>query len=191
MKHINLPTWLTISRIGLTPVIVALLYFPNRIFCLVATVLYLIASASDFFDGHIARNTRQVTSIGKFLDPLADKILNCSLLIMLVQLDRVQAWVVIVIVCRELVVTGLRAIVAEDGYVMGADRFGKLKTVLQGAALAPLTLHYEWFGINLSRPGEVLLYFALVLTVFSGVNYLYNYHKFWFANHGRESGSNS
>jgi CDP-diacylglycerol--glycerol-3-phosphate 3-phosphatidyltransferase len=186
MKHINFPTWLTISRIGITPVIIALLYFPNRVFCLVATVLYLIASASDFFDGHIARNTRQVTSIGKFLDPLADKILNWSLWVMFAQLGWVQAWIVIVIVCRELVVTGLRAIVAEDGYAMGADRFGKLKTVLQGAALAPLTLHYEWFGINLLPLGEVLLYFALALTVFSGVNYLYNYRKFWFLNHGRE-----
>jgi CDP-diacylglycerol--glycerol-3-phosphate 3-phosphatidyltransferase len=182
MKHINLPTWLTISRIGITPIIIALLYFPNRVCCLVATLLYLVASASDFFDGRIARNTRQVTSIGKFLDPLADKVLNCSMLIMLTQLNRVQAWVVIVIVCRELLVTGLRAIAAEDGYVMGADRFGKLKTVLQGAALVPLTLYYEWFGISLLGLGEILLYLALVLTIFSGANYLHSYYRFWLSN---------
>jgi CDP-diacylglycerol--glycerol-3-phosphate 3-phosphatidyltransferase len=186
MKHINLPTWLTISRIGLTPIIIALLYFPNKVFCLFATVLYLIASASDFFDGHIARNTRQVTSIGKFLDPLADKILNCSLFIMLVQLNWVQAWIVIVVVCRELMVTGLRAIMSEEGVVLGADRLGKLKTVFQGAALVPLTLHYEWFGISLSGLGDLLLYIALALTIFSGVNYFYSYRSFWLFRHERK-----
>jgi CDP-diacylglycerol--glycerol-3-phosphate 3-phosphatidyltransferase len=183
MKHINLPTWLTISRIVITPVIIALLYFPNRLSCIFATVLYLLASVSDFLDGHIARNTRQVTSAGKFLDPLADKILNCSMLIMFTQLNWIQAWVVIVIVCRELLITGLRAIAADDGYVLGADRFGKLKTILQGIALVPLTLHYEWFGLNPARLGEILLYVALVLTVFSGVNYLNSYYRFWLSNH--------
>ena len=83
MRHWNLPIWLTLSRIGITPVIIILLYFPNKITCLVAALLYLAASISDYADGKLARRSNQVTSFGKFLDPLADKVLNCSILIMM------------------------------------------------------------------------------------------------------------
>lgn len=179
MKLFNLPTWLTLSRIGITPVIIILLYFPNKITCLVATVLYMAASISDYVDGRMARNSGQVTSFGKFLDPLADKVLNCSILIMLAYLHWVHAWVVIIIIFRELMVTGLRAIAADEGYVMAADRFGKLKTVLQGFAIVPLILHFEWFGVSLVPAGEVLLYAALALTVFSGGKYLYDFYGYW------------
>lgn len=179
MKLFNLPTWLTLSRIGITPVIIILLYFPNKITCLIAVILYIAASISDYVDGKMARRYGQVTSFGKFLDPLADKVLNCSILIMFTYLQWVPAWVVIIIIFRELMVTGLRAIAADEGYVMAADRFGKLKTVLQSCAIVPLGLHYEWFGINLVPVGEVLLYAALVLTVFSGGKYLYDFYKYW------------
>lgn len=179
MKLFNLPTWLTLSRIGITPVIIILLYFPNKITCLSATLLYMAASTSDYIDGKMARSSGQVTSFGKFLDPLADKVLNCSILIMFTHLHWVPAWVVIIIIFRELMVTGLRAIAADEGYVMAADRFGKLKTVLQGLAIVPLTLHYTWFDINLVPAGMVLLYGALVLTVFSGGKYLYDFYNYW------------
>ena len=179
MKLFNLPTWLTLSRIGITPVIIVLLYFPNKITCLVAALLYVAASISDYVDGKMARRYGQVTSFGKFLDPLADKVLNCSILIMFTYLQWVPAWLVIIIIFRELMVTGLRAIAADEGYVMAADRFGKLKTVLQSFAIVPLTLRFEWFGINLVPIGEVLLYAALVLTVFSGGKYLYDFYSYW------------
>lgn len=179
MKRFNLPTWLTLSRIGITPVIIVLLYFPNKITCLVATILYMAASASDYADGKLARKNGQVTSFGKFLDPLADKVLNCSILIMMTHLNWIPAWVVIIIICRELMVTGLRAIAADEGHVIAADRFGKLKTVLQGFAIVPLTLQYEWFGIDLVPAGMVLLYMALVLTIFSGSKYMYDYYLSW------------
>ena len=179
MKLFNLPTWLTLSRIGITPVIIALLYFPNKITCLIAAILYIAASISDYVDGKVARSYGQVTSFGKFLDPLADKVLNCSILIMLTYLHWIPAWIVIIIIFRELMVTGLRAIAADEGYVMAADRFGKLKTVLQSFAIVPLSLHYPWFGINLVPIGEVLLYAALVLTVFSGGKYLYDFYNYW------------
>ena len=179
MKRINLPTWLTLSRIVITPVIVLLLYFPNKITCLAATALYIAASVSDYLDGKLARSTSQVTSFGKFLDPLADKVLNCSMLIIMTYQGWIHAWVVIIIVCRELMVTGLRAIAADEGYVMGADKFGKAKTVFQGFALLPLTVQYHWFGVNWPQIGEVLLYVALVLTVFSGFNYLNGFYRFW------------
>lgn len=179
MKRINLPTWLTIGRIGITPLIVLLLYFPNRATCLAAVILYMLASASDYFDGKLARRTKQVTSFGKFLDPLADKVLNCSILIMLTYLQWVQAWVVLLIVCRELMVTGLRAIAADEGHVMAADGLGKLKTVCQGVAIIPLMLHFTWFGWNLQLFGEIVLYIALALTVTSGAHYFYAFYKNW------------
>ena len=181
MRRVNLPTWLTLSRIGITPFIVILLYFPHKVTCLVATLLYMLASFSDYIDGKLARSSGQVTSFGKFLDPLADKILNCSILIMLAYLQWAPVLAVIVIVMREIIITGLRAIAADEGLVMAADHFGKLKTVLQGVAVVPLILHYEWFerfGINLVPIGEVLLYMALVLTVFSGGRYLYDFYVF-------------
>lgn len=179
MKLFNLPTWLTLSRIGITPVIIVLLYFPNKISCLIATILYIAASISDYIDGNMARRYGQVTSFGKFLDPLADKVLNCSILIMMTYLQWIPAWLVIIIIFRELMVTGLRAIAADEGYVMAADKFGKLKTVLQSFAIVPLTLHHEWFGISLVWVGEILLYAALALTVFSGGKYLYDFYKYW------------
>lgn len=176
MKRFNLPTWLTLSRIAMTPVIIVLLYFPNAITYWAAALLYVAASISDFVDGHLARKNNQVTSFGKFLDPLADKVLNCSMLIMMVKLGWVPAFVVIIIVCRELLVTGLRAIASDEGYVMGADRFGKLKTIFQGLAIIPLTLHhYE----QLYWPGHVLLYIALALTIFSGYNYFWSFYWYW------------
>jgi CDP-diacylglycerol--glycerol-3-phosphate 3-phosphatidyltransferase len=179
MKHLNLPTLLTLSRIGMTPFIVILLNFPNRITCLGAAALYTIASLSDYIDGKIARSSGQVTSFGKFLDPLADKVLNCSILIMLAELHWVPSWVVLIIVARELMITGLRAIAADAGHVMAADHFGKLKTVLQGVAVVPLTLHYPWFTVDPAPAGEVLLYIALALTVLSGGKYVYDFYVFW------------
>lgn len=190
MKLFNLPTWLTLSRIGITPVIIALLYFPSKldlstvtlsakISCLVAAGLYIAASISDWVDGKMARKYGLVTTFGKFLDPLADKVLNCSILIMLTYMRWIPAWVVIIIIFRELMVTGLRAIAADEGYVMAADKFGKLKTVLQSCAIVPLLIHYEWFGISPVYAGEMLLYAALVLTVFSGGKYLYDFYKYW------------
>lgn len=197
MKLFNLPTWLTLSRIGITPFIILLLYLAKpdavtvelgqgvpllkKMLCLAAAILYIAASISDYIDGKVARKYGQVTSFGKFLDPLADKVLNCSVLIMLADMNRVYAWVVIIIIVRELMVTGLRAIAADEGYVMAADRFGKLKTVLQSMAIVPLVLHYEWFGVSLVFAGEILLYAALVLTVFSGGKYLYDFYLYWSA----------
>ena len=118
-----------------------------------------------------------VTSMGKFLDPLADKVLICSVLIMFVKLGWAPAWVVIVIVCRELVVTGLRAMAIDEGIVLAADKFGKAKTVLQIVAIVPLILHYPLFGVALWPIGEVLLYVALALALISGVNDCYYFYR--------------
>ena len=179
MKLLNLPNTLTLSRILLVPVIVILLYFPSRLTCVVACFSFILASFTDFIDGYIARRTNMVTRMGKFLDPLADKVLISSVLIMLVQLGWAEAWVAIVIICRELIITGLRAIAADEGVLIAADTFGKLKTVIQMMALVPLMLHYSWFGFDPAPLGQFLLYTALALTVFSGSNYLYKFYTMW------------
>ena len=179
MGLLNLPNKITLSRILMVPVIIVLLYFENRYTCLLACIGFIIASATDLLDGHIARRSNMITSFGKFLDPLADKVLVTSVLVMLVELDRAAAWIAIVIICRDLIITGLRAIAADEGVVIAADTFGKWKTILQMLALIPLVLHYPWLGLSPVKLGQFLLYIAVALTVFSGANYLHTFHRHW------------
>lgn len=175
----NLPNSLTLARIATIPIIVVLLYFPTKITCLLAMLVFVLASLTDLVDGFVARRWNIVTTVGKFLDPLADKLLIGAILIMLVHLGWVEAWICIVIISRELAVTGLRAIAADYGMIIAADSVGKLKTILQIMALCPLTLHYPWFGLDPKPIGTVFLYAALILTVFSGAKYLYDFSQNW------------
>lgn len=175
----NLPNKITLFRILLVPLIVVLLYFEGRTTCILAALCFAVASVTDLLDGHIARRSGLVTSFGKFLDPLADKVLVSSVIIMLVELGWVEAWIAIIIICRDMIITGLRAIAADEGIVIAADKFGKMKTVLQLAALFPLIIHYPVFGFEPEPPGRFLLYMALILTVFSGINYLYKFYRIW------------
>ncbi len=175
--QLNLANKITLFRMLMTPLIVVLLYFEGPVFCFIAAIAFIIASFSDWVDGYIARRGNMVTSLGKFLDPLADKVLICSMLIMLVGLGWIPSWVAIVIVCRELMVTGLRAIAMDEGIVLAADTYGKVKTVLQGLALVPLLIHYPVFGMDLQPLAMVLLYASVVLAVFSGGNYVYGFYK--------------
>ena len=155
----NLANQLTLARIFFVVPIILLLYFPGKITCFLAAVLFGIASLTDFLDGHIARKGNMVTSFGKFLDPLADKLLICSILIMFVELGWVPAWVTVVIIA--------------------ADKYGKVKTVMQIIAIIPLLLHYPLLGVNVHLIGNFLLYIALVLTIFSGLNYFYKFYGIW------------
>src|SRR6056297_3793335 len=138
----NIANKLTLIRILAVPLAVGLMYFPHPITCLLAMVIFILASLTDLLDGLLARKYNLVTSMGKFLDPLADKLLVLSVLIMLVELGWLPAWVVILILGREITVTGLRAVAAEKGLVLAADTYGKLKTLFQVIALCPLILHY-------------------------------------------------
>lgn len=175
----NLANKITLARILIVPFVVILLYFPGKLTNLIAFFLFFVASATDMLDGFVARREGTVTSFGKFLDPLADKLLICSVLVMLSYLGWVPAWITIVIICRELIVTGLRAMAADEGVVIAADRYGKLKTIMQMLACGPLIIHEPLFGIPVAWLGEILLYIALVLTVFSGGNYLYGFYRNW------------
>ena len=182
----NLPNCLTMARILAAPVIVLLLYlelwYKFRLGSYFAFGLYFVACITDYFDGKIAREQNTITNLGKFLDPLADKLLIGSVLIMLVKLGDgwgVPAWVVIIIICRELAVTGMRAIAAEMGEVVAADKLGKAKTLVQSLAVGFLIFHYPILGWDPRPVGQWLLYIALILTVVSGGNYLYNFYQKW------------
>lgn len=173
----NLANTLSLARILGVPVLIVLLSFPSRIICLLTMLLFILIALTDMVDGFVARRYNQITNLGKFLDPLADKILICSVLVMLVELSWIEGWIAIVIIAREIIVTGLRAIAAEQGKVIAADRFGKLKTILQTVALCPLLLHYPWFDMNPVPAGTFLLWLALIVTIFSGCNYLRNSYR--------------
>lgn len=179
LLNLNLANKLTLARIMAVPVLVVLLHFPGRATSLAAMLIFVAASFTDMVDGMVARRYGQVTTFGKFLDPLADKILVGSALIMITANGWIPAWIVVVILAREITVTGLRAVAVEQGVVIAADRYGKLKTVFQILAICPLTLHYPWWGFDPNALGMVFLYLALVLTVFSGGNYLYIFYKNW------------
>lgn len=176
---LNIPNALTVFRILVVPFIVLLLYFPGPSTCFLATLFFIVAILTDLADGFIARKFNQITNFGKFLDPLADKILIASVLIMLVELNRVSAWVAIVIIVREILVTGLRAVAADKGQVIAADNYGKLKTIMQSIALIPLIHYYPFFGFNIVILGHLLLFVAVILTIHSGWNYLYGFYKIW------------
>lgn len=179
----TLPNQLTLSRILLAPVIIALLYFPGFWTCLGAGFLFTVAAFTDMIDGYLARKGNQITPLGKFLDPLADKILISSVLIMLVQNGWIDAWMAIVIICRDIMVTGLRAVAADEGVIIDADKYGKAKTVVQIVALTPLICHYPWhyggYYLPVHEIGIFMLYIALILTVVSGVNYFMNFYRIW------------
>jgi len=174
-RMFNLANNLTLIRILTIPVFVLLLYFPTRITCLLAAVIFVAATVTDFFDGLLARRYNIESNMGKLLDPLADKLLVVAALIMLASLQWLAAWIVILIIARELMVTGVRSMAAERGTVISADIFGKLKTVLQDVAIVPLVLHYPWLGFDPRPWGEGLMLVALIVTLLSGGNYVWKF----------------
>jgi CDP-diacylglycerol--glycerol-3-phosphate 3-phosphatidyltransferase len=175
-KHWHLPNQLTLFRIASVPVLVVLLLFSNKVCAFLAALVFSAASISDLLDGIYARRRGLVSAFGKFLDPLADKLLISAALIMLIPHGRVPAWIAFVIIGREITVTGLRAILSDKGIVMAAGQIGKFKTGFQVGALIPLLIHYTYFSIDFHLIGTILLWMALIATLVSGVRY---FMKFW------------
>jgi CDP-diacylglycerol--glycerol-3-phosphate 3-phosphatidyltransferase len=168
------PNILTLGRIATAPLLVYLLLVPGPVAAAFAGALFFLATITDILDGYIARNYGSGTTLGKFLDPLADKVVVISVLIMLAgtpQLPRVPAWMVAVIVIREIMVTGLRAIAAAEGVVMAAEELGKYKMVLQSIAIQGLLIRYTYFHIDFFAAGMFILWIAMGLSVWSGVDY--------------------
>lgn len=186
-KLLNLPNILTLSRIAAVPIVVLLLLFESKQNCFWAAFVFTAASITDWLDGYLARKWGIVTILGKFLDPLADKLIVMAALIMLIPLDRVPAWAVFVILARELIVSGIRSIASSEGIVIAASDLGKYKTIFQMIAIVGLLLHYRYywfFGVqfdflypSLHNAGIFIFYISLFLTVWSGGDYFVKFFK--------------
>ncbi len=165
----NLPNKLTVLRIIAVPFFIVM-YLMDYIYA--ATVIFIVASATDAFDGHIARSRGLVTNFGKIMDPLADKILVISAFVVMVQLGQVPGWMLIVVLAREFIVSGLRTVAAADGLVIAAGFSGKLKTVTQMIAV-PLLLLHNWPCKYINFPlDQIMLWLCVILTVISGLEYV-------------------
>lgn len=168
------PNLLTLFRISTAPVLVWLLTYTGPVPSAIAAGVFFLATLSDYFDGYLARTYNVVTTFGKFLDPLADKLVVTAALIMLcgmARVPRVPAWMVVVLVTREVMVTGVRAIAAAEGMVVGAEELGKYKMSLQAIALHGLLIHYTYFHVDCFAAGMFTLWIAMVVSVWSGAEY--------------------
>jgi CDP-diacylglycerol---glycerol-3-phosphate 3-phosphatidyltransferase len=168
---INLPTKITLLRMLLVPFLLAFLIAPSRVNALMAALIFAGAALTDWLDGHLARSTKQVTTLGKLLDPIADKILLAAGLIPLVGLGRVPAWMAAVMLIREFAVSGLREIAAAEQVIIHASPMAKTKTVLQIVAILLLILNYQTWPLSFPTVGMGLLTLSLVLSLVSGVEY--------------------
>ncbi len=175
MKSMNLPNKLTILRILLVPFIILCFYLPPSWGMWVAVVLFIVAAATDTVDGRYARSHNMVTDFGKFMDPIADKLLVNSVLVMLTAQGKVPPVVTILFIAREFVISGLRLVAAGKGVVLAAGNLGKIKTTLQDIALPFLMVGGCWKPFQVI--GLILLYASLVMSVWSGWDYLYRNRK--------------
>ncbi len=174
----NLPNTITVLRTSVVPVLLLLPVFPGERGSQVIAWCFIIAALTDIVDGWLARRGQQVTRIGKLLDPLADKLLVSTALVVLVAMGRIPmwgVWMVVVIVGRELAVTGLRSLASAGGQVMGASWLGKVKAVAQNVAIAALIFHYSTFGLPAREIGLAMLTLATLLTLGSGYVYFAQY----------------
>lgn len=172
----NLPNKLTTLRVIMIPFFVFFLLWQNgenRTFRIIALALFIIASLTDLLDGKIARKYNLVTNFGKFMDPLADKLLVCSALICLIELNALPAWMVIIIISREFIISGFRLIASDNGVVIAASYWGKFKTTFQMVSVVLLILDIP----ALAFVTTICVWIALVLTIVSLVDYIYKNHK--------------
>lgn len=184
--RLNTPNLLTLFRIVIIPVVVLLLYVPGGEISfprsLAAFVLYVVATLTDLLDGYLARRYQMITPLGKLLDPLADKLLVCAALIMLVPPGRVGAWMVVIVVAREIGVTALRGVATTEGVIIAASALGKAKTLLLNIGVAALILHYPIFGLDAVFGPRFVQWFGIgflaggiVLTAWSGLDYFFRF----------------
>ena len=172
----NLPNKLTTLRVIMIPFFVFFLLWQNGAnytFRMIALALFIIASLTDLLDGKIARKYNLVTNFGKFMDPLADKLLVCSALICLIELNALPAWMVIIIISREFIISGFRLIASDNGVVIAASYWGKFKTTFQMVSVVLLILDIP----ALAFVTTICVWIALVLTIVSLVDYIYKNHK--------------
>lgn len=165
----NLPNKLTMLRVIMIPFFIVFLLVPVTPYDKwIALAIFILASLTDLLDGKIARKYNLVTNFGKFMDPLADKLLVCSALICLIELNKIPAWMVIIIIAREFIISGFRLVASDNGVVIAASYWGKFKTTFQMAAVCLLIADIE--AINLLT--QIILWIAVILTVVSLIDYL-------------------
>ena len=168
----NTPNKLTIARMIIVPFLVIFLLTgwggeANRY---ISLTLFVVASVTDWFDGYLARKNNLVTNFGKFMDPLADKLLVCSAMICMIDLKRLSAWFVIIIIAREFIISGFRLIAAENGIVIAANYWGKFKTASQMIMIILLILHFDGIFVILE---QIFIWLSLALTIISLITYLW------------------
>lgn len=178
----NLPNKLTIFRVILIPFFLIFLYtdFWGNANSYIAIAIFIIASLTDLLDGKIARKYNLVTNFGKFMDPLADKLLVCSAMIALVDLGKLQGWIVIIIIAREFIISGFRLIASDNGVVIAASYWGKFKTTFQMIMIILLTLDLQL--PYMSVVNNVIVYIALALTLISLLDYIFKNYKVFIEN---------
>ncbi|HEY9582573.1 MAG TPA: CDP-diacylglycerol--glycerol-3-phosphate 3-phosphatidyltransferase [Savagea sp.] len=181
----NLPNKITVSRVLLIPIFIIFMIIDFgmgelsfggvtlSVERLIGTFIFIVASMTDWLDGYLARKHHLVTNMGKFLDPLADKLLVSAAFIILVEMHLAASWIVIVIISREFAVTGLRLLLAGEGEVVAANSLGKIKTVAQLLAIILLLFDNAFFALANIPAGEMMLYIALIFTIWSGADYFY------------------
>lgn len=169
----NLANKLTIARIFLVPIFMIVLLNKIKYGMYIAAFIFTVAAVTDTLDGYIARSRNQITKLGKFMDPLADKLLVTAALVSLVQMGKLSAWVVVVIISREYTISILRAVAASEGIVIAASWWGKLKTSAQIVAIIAILIdNYPFSLINIPF-STIALWVAVILTVYSGFDYIY------------------
>ncbi len=161
----NLANKITLLRIILIPLFLFFIYSNIEYNMIISTVIFVIASITDYLDGYVARSRNEVTNFGKFLDPLADKLMVTAAFISLVELGRIEGWIIFIIIAREFAITGFRAVAASDGLVIAASIWGKIKTVTQIIAIILALLNVPYYN--------VVVIIALIATILSGVDYIY------------------
>ncbi|HEY7376313.1 MAG TPA: CDP-diacylglycerol--glycerol-3-phosphate 3-phosphatidyltransferase [Polyangia bacterium] len=174
----NLPNLVTMGRVVVIPLVLYFMDNFNPLRTFIASLLYLVAAAGDFLDGYLARSRGQVSMLGKFLDPLADKLIVNAVLVYMVALGRVEAWIVVVLIARDLAVNGLRSIASAQGLVISASDGGKIKTALQLVAIVLLLIHFRYPALGVGilvdyhKAGWWLLLISTIMSLYSGADYM-------------------
>ena len=176
-KIINLPNCITMVRISFIPVLFLLLLSPGQTMSLVLAFLFIAVSFTDLLDGYVARKYKIVTTMGKFLDPIADKLVINTAMILMIPIGRIPAWVVAIIIIRDFAVDGIRNVASSAGHIMQASWLGKQKTLCQVFAVSALMIHYPFLGADAHVVGTSILFLALVLSIYSGLDYLVKFYR--------------
>ena len=176
-EFVNLPNAITLIRLILIPFIIYFMYDNTNVTNFIATTFFVIACLSDYFDGLVARLNKVVTDFGKIFDQIVDKILVASVLIILVEIGRVDGWIVVILLAREFAISGMRNYLSYKGVIVPAFPSGKIKTTSQMAAIICLLLYNKYFGFDFYLIGTIIIYIALFFSIYSFVEYYYRLFK--------------